>query len=200
MRIDRKLGATAIVGNGLHPSAFFAPHATVACFASHLRSHYSESHFSVRRVCRRAILIGRAPIRNQRISLKQHAMPFSNRSKRAGLRPRFSKVLHATKHEEHRASHAFLIATQILGIALTHSQQTRKHFLIATIFALSHMLGTPTLTSLDSPAALTALHPSPTMKTVPCILQRITHRVAAVADHGPLITNHHSLITGYQNV
>jgi len=93
-----------------------------------------------------------------------------------------------------------VIATQILDIELTRSQQTRKHFLIATFFTPLRMLGTSPLTSLDSLAALTTLHPSPTMKSVPCILQRIAHHVAAVADHGSLITNHHSLLTDHHHV
>ncbi len=82
------------------------------------------------------------------------------------------------------------IATQLLDIELTRSQQTRKLFLTATFFTLLRVLGTSPLTSLDSPAALTTPHPSPTMKCVPYTPQRIAHRLAAVADHGSLITNH----------
>src|SRR5271169_4069178 len=71
-----------------------------------------------------------------------------------------------------------VIATQILDIVPTRSQQTRKHFLIATFFTPLRMLGTSPLASLDSPAALTTPHPSPTMKSVACILQRIAHHGA----------------------
>jgi hypothetical protein len=65
---------------------------------------------------------------------------------------------HATKHDSQGTDHAsrftnhrslpthdaFLIATQILNLDLTHSQQTRKHFLIATKY--------------DSSARASALH------------------------------------------
>jgi hypothetical protein len=47
---------------------------------------------------------------------------------------------------------------------------------------------------------LTTLHPSPTMKSMPCILPQDALHFSAVADHGSLITNHQSLITGHQNV
>jgi hypothetical protein len=200
MRFDRKLGATLTVCSRLHPLALFAPRATVACFASRLRPHYSQSHSSVRRSCNRAILIGCTAIRNPRIPLKQQAMFFSNRSRIACLRAPFSRVLHATSHELRCTSRALLIATQILDIELTHSQQTRKHFLIATFFALRRVLDTSPLTSLDSHAALTTPHPSPTMKSVPCTLHQFAPCVAAVADRGSLITNHHSPITGLDHV
>jgi hypothetical protein len=84
--------------------------------------------------------------------------------------------------------------------ATVSSNPLFPNFLIATLFALLRMLGASPLTSLDSPAALTGLHPSPTMKSVPSKLRRIAHCVAAVADHGPLITNHYSLITGLNHV
>jgi hypothetical protein len=200
MRLDRELGATLTVGSGLHPSALFAPHAAVACFASRLQPRRCQFRYSVRRLCNRAILIGSNAIRNLRISLKQHAMFFSNRSRIAFLRAAFSQVLRATNHELRRTARALLIATQLLEIRLICSQQTRKLSLIATFFALWHMLGASLPTRLDSPVALTALHPSPTMKSVSCILQRIVYFVAAIADHGRLITNHHSLITGIKYV
>jgi hypothetical protein len=49
-------------------------------------------------------------------------------------------------------------------------------------------------------AALTTLHPSPTMKSVPCTLQRVAICIFVGADHGSLIKNHKSQFTGYQNV
>jgi hypothetical protein len=50
-------------------------------------------------------------------------------------------------------------------------------------------------------AALTTLHLSPTMKSVPYMLQRIARFVAAVADHGSLVTNNRQpLNMGYLNV
>jgi hypothetical protein len=48
--------------------------------------------------------------------------------------------------------------------------------------------------------ALTTPHPSPTMKSVPCMLQRVARCIVAVAGHGSLIANHQSLITGHLNV
>jgi hypothetical protein len=42
-----------------------------------------------------------------------------------------------TTHQSLLTNHTFLIATQILNINLTRSQQTRKHFLIATKFDIS---------------------------------------------------------------
>jgi hypothetical protein len=83
-----------------------------------------------------AILIGSTVIRNPRIPLKPHAMFFSNRSKIASLRTRFAHVSRATNHQSHRTACAFLIATQLLEIELTSSQQTRKLFLIATFSAI----------------------------------------------------------------
>jgi len=79
-------------------------------------------------------LIGSTAIKNSRIPLKQHAMFFSNRPRIACLRARLSRVLHSTNHQPRRTTRAFLIATQILEIELTRSQQTRKLFLIATFY------------------------------------------------------------------
>jgi hypothetical protein len=93
--------------------------------ASLLTNHYSRIT---------QFLIGCAPIKNRRIPLKLHAMFFSNRSKRACLRTRFSSVLHVTDHDSQLSTRAFLIATQLLEIRRTCSQQTRKLFLIATFF------------------------------------------------------------------
>ncbi len=81
-----------------------------------------------------AILIGSTAIRNPRIPLKSHAMFFSNRSKIACLRARFAHVSRATNRRSHHTTRAFLIATQLLEIELTSSQQTRKLFLIATFW------------------------------------------------------------------
>jgi hypothetical protein len=45
-------------------------------------------------------------------------------------------VSRTTNHQSHFSTHAFLIATrQLLEIELTSSQQTRKHFPIATFYA-----------------------------------------------------------------
>ncbi len=140
----------------------------------------------------RLFLIGSNAIRNLRIPLKQHAIFFSNRSRIACLRAPFSQVLRATNQELRRSTRALLFATQILEIRLICSQQTRKHFLIATISGF--------LAHASRLAALTTLPPSPTMKSVDCILQRIKPRVAAVSDHGQLITNHYSRITGLNYV
>jgi hypothetical protein len=85
---------------------------------------------------RRAILIGSAPIKNRRIPLKPLAMFFSNRPKRAYLRARFAHAWRTTNHQSHFSTHAFLIATQLLKIELTGSQQKRKYFLIATFSAV----------------------------------------------------------------
>ncbi len=79
-----------------------------------------------------AILIGSTAIRNLRIPLKPHDMFFSNRSKRACLRSRLAQVSHTMNRQSHHTTRAFLIATQLLEIELTSSQQTRKLFLIAS--------------------------------------------------------------------
>jgi hypothetical protein len=147
-----------------------------------------------------AILIGGAAIKNPCMPLKLHAMFSSNRLRIACLHARFSHALHSTNRHQHRTTRAFLIATRVLEIRLICSQQKRKLFLIATFFALSRMLGTAPLASLDSPAALTTPHPSPTMKSVPCMLQRIVRCVATVADHGSLIMNHQSRNMGQLHV
>jgi hypothetical protein len=95
-------------------------------------------------------LIGSAAIKNARNSPENNALHFSNRLKTANCSARFSRVLHPenhespvaghgsrfTTHQSRLTNHAFPIATQILDIELTHSQQTRKHFLIATFSAL----------------------------------------------------------------
>src|SRR5271156_4271060 len=100
----------------------------------------------------RHFLIGQAPIKNARNSPEYNALYFSNRLKTANCSARFSRVLRPKNHDSpvarHRSrftthqslptNHAFLIASrQILKIALTTSQQTRKHFLIASFSAIS---------------------------------------------------------------
>src|SRR5271155_2464705 len=95
----------------------------------------------------RHFLIGHAPIKNARNSPEYNALYFSNRLKTANCSARFSRVLRPKNHDSpvarHRSrftthqslptNHAFLIASrQILKIALTTSQQTRKDFLIAS--------------------------------------------------------------------
>ena len=100
----------------------------------------------------RHLLIGRTAIRIARNSPENNALNFSNRPKRACLRAPFSHVLrsknhdspvtcHASRFTDHQSlltNHAFLIATRPeLKIELTHSQQTRKLFLIATFSAIS---------------------------------------------------------------
>jgi hypothetical protein len=138
-------------------------------------------------------LIGSSAIRNRRNPLKQHVMSFSNRSRISCLRAPFVHVLYSTTDQLHRTSHPFLISSAPgLENELTRSQQTRKYFLIASFSTcLAHA------SHLD---ALTTLHPSPTMKSMPCILPQDAFHFTAVADRGSLITDHHSLITGYQNV
>jgi hypothetical protein len=99
------------------------------------------------------ILIGTSAIRNRRIPLKPHANSFSNRSNKPCLRALFSHVSrsknhnspvtsHASRFTNHQSlltSHAFLIATRPkLEIEPTHSQQKRKHFLIATFSPVLH--------------------------------------------------------------
>ena len=100
----------------------------------------------------RDFLIGSAAIKNARNSPENNALHFSNRLKTANCSARFSDVSrpqnhdspvthHAsrfTNHQSRLTNHAFLIASgQILKIALTRSQQTRKHFLIASFSAAS---------------------------------------------------------------
>ena len=144
-------------------------------------------------VPQRLFLIGSNAIRNLRIPLKQHAIFFPNRSRIACSRAPFSRVLRATNHVLRRTTHASLIASrQLLEIELTSSQQTRKLFLIASFSARS--------AHASRLAALTAPHPSPTMKSMPCTLPQDELHLTAVADHGSLITNHHSLLTGLNHV
>jgi hypothetical protein len=109
------------------------------------------------------LLISRSAIKNARNSPENNALNFSNWPKSACLRARSSPVLRAKKHESRVAghgsrftthqsllsNHAFLIATQILELDLTPSQQTRKLFLIATKFDISP----PHLTNHHSPIA-----------------------------------------------
>jgi hypothetical protein len=97
-------------------------------------------------------LIGSAAIKNARNSPENNALHFSNRLKTANCSARFSHVSRLSNHESRVAAHGspltthqsrltnhiFLIASrQILKIALTRSQQTRKHFLIASFSAIS---------------------------------------------------------------
>jgi hypothetical protein len=77
-------------------------------------------------------LIGSSAIRNARKCPAITAKSISNRSKNACLCSRFSHISRTTHQQPHRTSNASLIATQILEIHLTRSQQTRKLFLIAT--------------------------------------------------------------------
>jgi hypothetical protein len=99
---------------------------------------HSVSVGAQRASARRAILIGPTAIRNPRIPLKPHAMFFSNRSKIACLRAGFAQVSRTTNRQSHLTTRAFLIATQLLEIELTSSQQKRKLFLIATFSAILH--------------------------------------------------------------
>jgi hypothetical protein len=100
----------------------------------------------------RHLLIGSTAIKIARNSPENNALNFSNRSKRASLRPPFSHVLrpeihdsrgthHASRSTNHQpllTNHAFLIATRPeLKIKPTRSQQTRKLFLIATFSGVS---------------------------------------------------------------
>jgi hypothetical protein len=77
-------------------------------------------------------LIRSSAIRSARNSSLISVESYSDRSKNACLCARFSHVLHSTNHQPHRKSHACLIATQILEVHLTCSQQMREVFLIAT--------------------------------------------------------------------
>jgi hypothetical protein len=112
----------------------------------------------------RQFLIGHAAIKNRRNSPENNALNFSNRLKTANCSARFSDVLSPKNHDPRVAGHesrftthrslltnrAILIASrQILKIELTRSQQTRKHFLIATFSRIS----APHLTNPDSPIA-----------------------------------------------
>src|SRR5271156_6304421 len=98
----------------------------------------------------RHFLIGCAAINNCRNSPENNALNFSNRLKTANCSARFSRVSRPQNHDSPVAghasrfttqqslltNHAFLIASrQILKIDLTHSQQTRKPFLIASFSA-----------------------------------------------------------------
>ena len=88
-------------------------------------------------------LIDSSAIRSVHNSSLISGKSYSDRSKNACLCARFSHVLHSTDRQPHRTSHALLIATQILDIHLTCSQQTRKLFLIATFFdCLAHACST----------------------------------------------------------
>ncbi len=94
----------------------------------------------------RHFLIGSAAIKSARNSPENNALNFSNRLKSANCSAHFSHVLRSKNHHSsvtHHGSrfsthpplltnHALLIATQILDINLTSSEQTRKHFLIGT--------------------------------------------------------------------
>ena len=114
----------------------------------------------------RHFLIGHAAIKNARNSPENNALNFSNRLKTANCSARFSRVFRPqnhdsavaghgsrfTPHQSLLTNHAFLIASrQILKIDLTHSQQTRKHFLIASFSAT--LPRTMRLTPHSSPLA-----------------------------------------------
>jgi len=79
-------------------------------------------------------LIGSSAISSARNVSGIRAESNSDRSKNARLRARFSHVLHRTNHQPNRTSHACLIASQLLEIHLTCSQQTRKLSLIASFY------------------------------------------------------------------
>jgi len=96
-------------------------------------SFRSANHTDSNRLC---------AIKNVRNSRENTALNFSNRPKSAYLRARFARLRHPTNHRSQLAAHVSLIASQILELHLTCSQQTRKHFLIATFFAIWHILGT----------------------------------------------------------
>jgi hypothetical protein len=99
----------------------------------------------------RHFLIGVDAIKNARNSPENNALNFSNRPAIACLHAPFSHVPRSKHHHspvKHCASRftnhqslvdnrATLIATQILNLDLTPSQQTRKHFLIGTKFDIS---------------------------------------------------------------
>jgi hypothetical protein len=96
----------------------------------------------------RQFLIDTSAIKIVRNSPENNALNFSNRSKIACLPAPFAHVLRSRNHDSPVTYHgsrftnhqslltkrAFLIATQILETDLTPSQQTRKHFLIATFY------------------------------------------------------------------
>jgi hypothetical protein len=78
-------------------------------------------------------------MRDCRNPLKPHPLFFSNRSKIGCLRACFAGVLHEANRPSQLTAPAFRIATEELEIRLTCSQQTRKLFLIASFFAVSHL-------------------------------------------------------------
>jgi hypothetical protein len=94
----------------------------------------------------RHLLINVTAIRIARNSPENNTLNFSNRPENAcfGARPsRVSRTRHHespvagcgsrfTNHQSPPTNHAMLIATQLLNISVTRSQQTRKHFLIDT--------------------------------------------------------------------
>src|SRR5271167_380081 len=125
--------------------------------ASPLTNHYAPiTH----------LLIGCAAIRNARNSCAINTKYSSNRYKFGCLRARCSRFFHSTNHQPHRATQPFLIAGVCATFApaplrafligtpfrlksdLTHSQQTRKHFLIGTI--RSKFISVPPLTRCSS--------------------------------------------------
>jgi hypothetical protein len=183
----------------------------------------------------RHFLIGRAPIKNARKSPENNALNFSNRLKTPCFSARFSHALRSTNPEvTHHASrftahqslptnHAFLIATHILNINLTRSQQTRKHFLIATKFDISapashltdHCL-TSFLFRTNKPHRIIILARAmmktkekqfsiryksasrgPGQPVAGASTLRCALRGPRVADHESLLTNHHSRITPF---
>jgi hypothetical protein len=83
---------------------------------------------------------------------------------------------------------SFLIATQVLDIELTHSQQTRKHFLIATIPGVS--APTPHC-NIATRATLTATKKAPWRRQdCACYLARIAGRGARITIHNSRIAIH----------
>jgi hypothetical protein len=100
----------------------------------------------------RHFLIGCPPIKNVRNFPENNALNFSNRLKNSEFQRAFFIRFAPKNHESRVAGHgsrftthqslltdpAFLIASrQILEIELTRSQQTRKHFLIASFSDIS---------------------------------------------------------------
>ena len=80
-------------------------------------------------------LIDSTAIRNARNSPENNIITFSNRSKIVCWRAHFTLLASLFSAWLSQLAE-FLIATRILEIGLTHSQQKRKHFLIATFSAL----------------------------------------------------------------
>jgi hypothetical protein len=102
-------------------------------------------------------------IRNARSAPENNALNFSNQLKNARFGARFTPRNSPVTTQESAIANSdphgpqFLIATQILDIELARAQQTRKHFLIATISGLS---SPAPHRNLPLRLALTATHPN----------------------------------------